>query len=199
MTRPPLLIEPTGIDGLSIIRWEPLHDCRGSFARTFCRSELETAGLRFDVAETYVSHNSAARTLRGMSYQRAPHGQGKIVFCMRGRMWDAAADVRPEACSYREWRGFELSAGEPMALYIAAGLAHGFLTLEPDTEVLYLVDGEYVPEAGDGFRWDDPAIGIEWPETPEIILPRDRQFPLLEDRAAPGFTVPQPPRAGPAQ
>lgn len=174
-----MLIEPSGIDGLSLIRWSPVHDHRGSFARLFCRSELKAAGLEFEVLQANVSHNDAARTLRGMHYQRAPHEEAKIVFCLRGRMWDVAVDMRENAPTYLEWRGFELAADRPTAVHIAAGFAHGFLTLEPDTDVVYLVDGRYVPEASTGFRWDDPAIGIEWPVAPEVILPRDCSFPPL--------------------
>jgi dTDP-4-dehydrorhamnose 3,5-epimerase len=175
-----MLIEPTGLPGLSLISWEPAEDCRGSFSRLFCAAGLEAAGLRFDVTEAYVSHNAAAHTLRGMHYQHAPHGQAKILFCLRGRVWDAAVDMRSEAHSYRQWRAFELSADRPAAIHIAAGFAHGYLTLEPDTDILYLVDGRYVPEAATGFRWDDPAIGIDWPTVPEVVLARDRGFPLLD-------------------
>ncbi|HYJ31514.1 MAG TPA: dTDP-4-dehydrorhamnose 3,5-epimerase family protein [Allosphingosinicella sp.] len=175
-----MLIEPTAIDGLSIIRWQKAHDGRGSFARTFCRTELAAAGLAFEVVQANLAHSAAARTLRGMHYQRAPHGEGKIVYCLRGRVWDAAVDMRVESPSYRKWHGIELAAGQPAALHIPAGFAHGYLTLEPDTEILYLVDGQYFPEAATGFRWDDPAIGIEWPAPPAIILPRDCRFPLLD-------------------
>jgi len=178
-----MLIEPTGIDGLSLIRWEPTQDCRGSFSQLFCAADLEAAGHPFQVTDIFTSNNPAVHTLRGMHYQRAPHGQAKIVFCTRGRLWDAAADLRPDAHSFGQWRAFELSADRPAALHIAAGFGHGFLTLEPDTEVLYFVSGRYVPEAATGFRWDDPAIGIDWPAAPEVILPRDRAFPLL-DRAS---------------
>jgi len=184
-----MLIEPTEIHGLSLIRWSPVHDDRGSFARLFCRSELKAAGLEFEVVQANVSHNVAAGTLRGMHYQRAPHGEAKIVFCLSGRIWDVAVDMREYAPSYLKWRGFELAAGRPTAVHIAAGFAHGFLTLEPDTDVLYLVDGRYVPEASTGFRWDDPTIGIEWPAAPEIILPRDCRFPLLDP--ASGADVPE--------
>jgi dTDP-4-dehydrorhamnose 3,5-epimerase len=175
-----MLIEPTPLDGLSILRWQPIDDCRGSFARTFCRSELAAAGLEFEVVQANLSCSDAPHTLRGMRYQRAPHEEGKIVYCLRGRAWDAAVDLRPDSPGYRKWHGFELAAGQPAALHIPAGFAHGYLTLEPDTQILYLVDGQYRPEAATGFRWDDPAIGIEWPAAPQIILPRDREFPPFD-------------------
>ncbi len=176
-----MLIEPTGIDGLSLIRWHPAMDHRGSFARLFCRSQLKAAGLEFEVVQANASYNEKARTLRGMHYQHAPHGEAKIVFCLRGRMWDVAVDMREDSPGYLQWRGFELSAGQPVAVHLAAGFAHGFVTLEPDTNVFYLVDGHYVPEASTGFRWDDPAAGIEWPVAPEVILERDRRFAPLAD------------------
>lgn len=177
-----MLIEPTGLHGLSLISWSPVEDRRGSFARLFCRTGLKAAGLEFEVEQGSISHNREAATLRGMHFQNAPHGEAKIVFCLSGRMWDVAVDMREDSPSYLQWRGFELAAGRPAAVHLAAGFAHGFLTLEPDTDVLYLIDGRYVPEAATGFRWDDPAVGIEWPAAPEIILERDRGYPRLDDR-----------------
>lgn len=175
-----MVIEPTGIDGLSLLRWNPAHDLRGSFARLFCSAEAEAAGLPFEVVQTNLSENHSARTLRGMHYQRAPHAEAKIVFCLTGRMWDVAVDMREDSPTHLKWRGFELAAGQPTAVHIAAGLAHGYLTLEPDTKVLYLIQGRYVPEAATGFRWDDPAIDIRWPVFPDVISPRDCSFPLLD-------------------
>ena len=172
-------IEPMRVDGIRLIRWDPVRDVRGSFARTFCRAGLEAAGLRFEVEQVSLSRNDRTRTLRGMHYQRPPHAEAKIVLCTRGRLWDVAVDMRRGGSSYRQWLGVELAADRPAGLYVPAGFAHGFLTLEPDTEILYLIDGRFVPEAATGFRWDDPAIGIEWPETPHVMLPRDREYPLL--------------------
>lgn len=173
-------IERTGIEGLALLHWQQAHDSRGSFARTFCRAELEAAGLPFEVVQANLSRNPVRHTLRGLHLQQAPHDEPKIVSCARGRIWDVAVDVRPGSPTYRQWRGFELCPEADRALYVAAGFAHGFLTLEPDSEVHYLMGGEFVPEASAGIRWNDPALGIAWPAEPALVSERDSAFPDLD-------------------
>jgi dTDP-4-dehydrorhamnose 3,5-epimerase len=173
-------IEPSGIEGVAILHWEFVRDERGGFARTFCRAELAAAGLAFEVVQANVSCNPARHTLRGIHYQRAPHGEPKIVTCTRGRIWDVAVDMRPDSPTWRQWCAFDLAPDSGCAIHLPKGIAHGFLTLEPDSEAHYLIGAEYVPAAACGLRWDDPALGIAWPAAPAIISARDAGFPLLD-------------------
>lgn len=174
-------IEWTGIDGLCLLFWKVADDERGSFARTFCRSELAEAGLPFNVVQASLSRNRARHTLRGMHIQNPPFAESKIVSCARGRIWDAAVDLRPGSATFRQWRAFELAPDSDCAVHVPRGVAHGFLTLEDDCEVHYLMDEEYAPAAAGGIRWDDPAIGIDWPAQPAAISQRDAGFRLIGD------------------
>lgn len=171
--------EPSRIDGVVLIRLDVKSDTRGGFARTFCLEEMATAGLPFTVVQANVSRNIARHTLRGLHYQRAPHGEAKIVSCPRGRIWDVAVDMRADSPTYCQWQGFALSPGSDSAVHLPSGVAHGFLTLEPDSEVQYLMGAAYVPGAATGVRWDDPAIGIDWPAVPAVMSDVDRSYPLL--------------------
>ena len=173
-------IEPTAIDGIAILHWALATDDRGSFGRTYCREELAAAGLRFEPVQANVTRNPARHTLRGLHFQAAPHAEPKIVSCARGRIWDAAVDVRPGSPTFGRWLGFELGPESERSLYLGDGIAHGFLTLEPDSDVHYLMGAEHVPGAAAGVRWDDPALAIDWPAAPAIMSDRDRGLPLLE-------------------
>lgn len=173
-------LEPTGIDGIVLVHWIFSNDARGGFARTFCEAEFRDAGLPFRAVQANVSRNSARHTLRGMHFQIPPHGEPKIVSCTRGRVWDVAVDMREDSPTYRRWLGFELAPERDLAVHLPAGIAHGFITLEPDSELHYLMGAAFVPGAASGIRWDDPAIGIEWPAEPAVISDRDRLYPLLE-------------------
>ncbi|MBC3941310.1 dTDP-4-dehydrorhamnose 3,5-epimerase family protein [Sphingomonas albertensis] len=171
--------ERTRIDGVVLIRLDVKKDGRGAFARTFCTNEMAAAGLRFVVVQTNISRNIARHTLRGLHYQRAPHGEPKIVSCPRGRIWDVAVDLREDSPTYRQWQAFELSQDSDSAVHLPAGVAHGFITLEADSEVHYLMGAAYVPGAATGVRWDDPAIGIDWPAAPAVMSDADQGYPLL--------------------
>ena len=172
--------EPTRIAGVVLIRLDVKHDARGAFARTFCAEEMTVAGLPFTVVQANLSRNTVRHTLRGLHYQHAPHGESKIVSCPRGRIWDVAVDMRDASPTYRQWQAFELSPDSDSALHLPTGVAHGFVTLEPDSEVHYLMGAAYVPGAATGVRWDDPAIGIDWPVQPAVISDADRGHALLE-------------------
>lgn len=178
-------LEPTDMQGLALLHWDVSADARGDFARIFCAADLAAAGLDFSIAQANLSRNSASHTLRGLHFQAPPHGEPKIVACTRGRVWDVAVDLRRGSPTYARWRGIMLSPGCNVAVHIPTGFAHGFLTLEPACEVLYLMDAPYVPEAAMGLRWDDPAVGIEWPAAPAVISPRDRALPQLAQLSPP--------------
>ena len=172
--------EPTSIPGVVLIELEVRTDARGGFARTFCSAEMAAAGLPFTVVQANLSRNIAQYTLRGLHYQREPHGEPKIVSCSRGRIWDVAVDMRPSSPAYRQWMAVELSPTSDSALHLPTGVAHGFMTLEPDCDVHYLMGAAYLPAAATGVRWDDPALGIDWPAIPSVVSEADRHYPLLE-------------------
>ncbi|RMG13734.1 MAG: dTDP-4-dehydrorhamnose 3,5-epimerase [Planctomycetota bacterium] len=168
---------PTRVPGAYLIEIEPRSDERGFFARTFCRREFAAHGLPTDYVQQSVSYNVRARTLRGLHYQAAPHLEPKIVRCTQGAVFDVIVDVRPDSEARGRWVGVELSAENRRALYVPGGVAHGFLTLAPDCEVFYQMAEYYHAESARGVRWNDPAFGIDWPATPEVISERDASYP----------------------
>ena len=173
-------LEPTPLAGLHVIEPERISDERGYFARTFDAGVLEEAGLDGRVVQGNTSFNPRTGTLRGMHFQAAPHGEAKIVRATRGAIFDVAVDLREGSPTRHRWFGLELSAANGRSLYIPDGFAHGFQTLEDDSEVAYLMSVAYVPGAGRGVRWDDPAFGIEWPAAPpggRTMSERDATYP----------------------
>jgi dTDP-4-dehydrorhamnose 3,5-epimerase len=172
-----MIFGETPIAGAILIELEPLVDERGSFARTFSVEEFAANGLETRVVQCNTSTNAHAGTLRGLHYQAPPYAESKLVRCVRGSIYDVVVDLRPESPTYCAWYGIELSASNSRMLFISAGLAHGFQTLEDDTEVLYQMSAEYSPEHARGVRWDDAAFGIEWPDTDRRTLAeRDRSY-----------------------
>jgi dTDP-4-dehydrorhamnose 3,5-epimerase len=172
----------TPLPGAWVIELDRLGDERGWFARTFDADEFRARRLDPTIVQCNASFNARCDTVRGMHYQAEPHGESKLVRCVRGVIFDVAVDVRPQSPTYRRWHGVELSSENARALYIPAGLAHGFQTLTDDCEVVYQMGHAYVPEAARGVRWDDPALAIEWPEPrgERTISEKDRGYPDLE-------------------
>jgi dTDP-4-dehydrorhamnose 3,5-epimerase len=168
---------PTAIAGVTVVDIEPHADERGAFARLQCPDAFAAAGHPFEPAQTSLSRNPHAFTLRGLHYQPAPHAEVKLVRVVRGRIFDVAVDLRPASATYRRWTASELSADNGRALLIGEGIAHGFLTLEPDTDVLYQIAPKFEPGHEAGVRWDDPAFAIAWPRPPALISPRDAAYP----------------------
>lgn len=166
---------------MAVIELESLRDERGHFARTFDAELFAAHGLDARVAQCNTSFNARAGTLRGLHYQLAPHGEGKLVRCTRGCIWDVALDLRPESPTHLRWLGVELDADGTRSLFVPAGCAHGFQTLADDSEVHYQMTHVYVPDSARGVRWDDPSFAIDWPEPPagreRLISERDRAFP----------------------
>lgn len=167
----------TDIPGVLVIEAEPRADERGAFARLQCPDEFGAAGHAFAPVQTSLSRNPAAGTLRGLHYQPAPYAETKLVRCVRGRIFDVAVDLRADSPTHRRWVGVELSAENLRGLFIPAGVAHGFLTLEPDSDVLYQIAPEYEPGHEAGVRWDDPAFGVAWPFSPVLMSDRDALYP----------------------
>jgi dTDP-4-dehydrorhamnose 3,5-epimerase len=172
-----MIFRETPIAGAYLIELESLVDERGSFARTFAVDEFAAHGLETRVVQCNTSVSVRAGTLRGMHYQVPPRAEAKLVRCVRGAIFDVVVDLRADSPTYCDWYGAELSASNGRMLFIPVGLAHGFQTLEDDTEVLYQMSEEHSPEHARGVRWDDPAFGIDWPEAPErTISARDREY-----------------------
>jgi dTDP-4-dehydrorhamnose 3,5-epimerase len=167
----------TKLCGAWLIEPVPHQDDRGFFARTFCVREYAELGLATSFVQNSTSHSVARGTLRGMHYQRAPHGEVKVVTCLHGAVWDVIIDLRPGSASYLCSQGFELTAESRRQLYVPAGFAHGFQTLRNDTEVGYLISAFYVPEAATGVRHDDPAFAIDWPLPVSSISEKDLTWP----------------------
>ena len=178
-----MTIEPTLIAGCAVVRPERHADDRGYFARTWDGADLAAAGLTDAVAQCSTSFNHRAGTLRGMHYQAAPHEEAKLVRCPRGAVFDVCLDLRPRSETFRQWHGETLTAENGVALHIPEGCAHGFLTLEDESEGFYTISVPYAPDAGRGVRFDDPAFGIEWPAEIRVIHPRDAGYPLVDDRS----------------
>lgn len=170
------------IPGVVEVEIEPAEDERGLFARTFCADEFAAAGIPFTVAQASVSFNAVRGTLRGMHFQRAPHEEAKVVRCTAGRVFDVVVDLRPGSPTLHAWIAVELSAEARNAVYVPAGCAHGFLTLEDACELEYLISTPYVADAAAGVRWDDPTLGIDWPFEPVVISERDRSFEIVTHR-----------------
>ncbi len=168
------------LDGALLIDLEPIKDDRGFFARSLSTFELKTAGISFTLAQADISFSYKRGTLRGMHFQTAPKAQAKIVRCTRGALHDVLVDLRPESRTFKKWAGFRLDAENRAALYIPEGFAHGFLTLEDNTEIHYLVSDEYSPPHYKALRWDDPAVAIQWPFKPVIISEKDAKAPTLD-------------------
>jgi dTDP-4-dehydrorhamnose 3,5-epimerase len=168
---------PTAIAGVVRVEAEPHEDARGSFARLHCPEAFAAAGIAFEPVQTSLSRNTRAGTLRGMHYQPAPYAETKLVRAVRGRAFDVAVDLRPASPTFRRWTAVELSAEAMNGLFIGEGIAHGFLTLEPDTDILYQIAPAFRPGREAGVRWDDPAFDIAWPATPAVISPRDAGYP----------------------
>ena len=173
-----MITKATRISDVSIIAPEQFWDERGFFARAWSERELDALGLESRFVEANLSFNKQAGTLRGMHYQIEPHGQAKLVRCTRGTVYDVAVDLRPDSPTFKKWVGVELSAENRLMLYVPGDFGHGYLTLTDATEVYYQVTAPYVPESSRGFRWDDPAFQVEWPEVGELTInQRDLEYP----------------------
>jgi dTDP-4-dehydrorhamnose 3,5-epimerase len=172
-----LLFKQLDLPGAYLVEIEPRADERGFFARTFCEDEFAATGLVTRFLQSSVSYNARRGTVRGMHFQAAPHQEIKLVRCVSGAVYDVIVDVRPGSPTYLRSIGVELSAKNRSALYIPGGFAHGFQTLLDDSELLYMIDVNYVAEAARGVRWNDPLFRLEWPDPIKVISSRDLEFP----------------------
>jgi dTDP-4-dehydrorhamnose 3,5-epimerase len=168
--------EGTALPDVWIVELESHVDQRGFFARTFCEREFAKQGLVNRFVQCSLSWNRHRGTLRGMHFQRGPKSEVKMVRCVRGSVYDVVIDLRQESAAYRKWVSLELSGDNRRSLYIPAGVAHGFQTMEDDSELYYEISEFYDPGLASGVRWNDPAFGIEWPVKDPIMSDRDRSY-----------------------
>lgn len=171
---------PTAIDTVVRVELDPIRDDRGFFARAWCEDEFAAAGVATAWVQANIGHNPVRGTLRGMHHQREPHSEAKLVRCTRGRLLDVAVDLRPDSPTFRQWVSAELTAARGEMLFIGPGLAHGYLTLEPDTDIFYQTSARYARESASGVRYDDPAFGIEWGAPIILVSEGDRSWPLQD-------------------
>lgn len=172
-----MIFVATPLPGAFLVELEQQADDRGSFARTWCQREFAAMGLSHEVVQCNVSRTTRRGTLRGMHWQEAPYGEAKLVRCTRGSIWDVIIDLRPDSPTYTKHFGIELNPVSGSALFVPEGFAHGFVTLEDDTDVFYQMSQFYEPNAARGVRWNDPAFGIVWPISDPLLHPRDAHYP----------------------
>lgn len=168
---------PTPLEGSFVIDLEKIEDERGFFARLFSTEEAGKQGIETTLLHVNNSLSVKKGTLRGMHYQLSPRQETKVVRCIRGALYDVILDLRKDSPTFGQSFGKELTAENRSMMYIPKGFAHGFVTLEPDTEIIYLVSQSYSPDHERGIRWDDPYFGIRWPEKPTVLSERDRSHP----------------------
>jgi len=172
-----LIFTETYLKGAFVIEADRREDDRGFFARTFCEKEFAEYGLETRVAQCNISFNRRKGTLRGMHYQAAPFEEAKLVRCTMGGIYDAIIDLRRGSPTFKKSFGVELTALNRRMLYIPRDFAHGFQTLEDETEVFYQMSQVYSAEHARGVRWNDPAFGISWPADERTINERDKNYP----------------------
>jgi dTDP-4-dehydrorhamnose 3,5-epimerase len=175
-----MLFQELPVAGAYLLELEPHADERGFFARCFAEEEFARYGLPTRYPHSNLSHSSRKGTLRGMHYTVAPSEEAKVVRCVAGAIHDVLVDVRPGSPTRHRWTSAELSRANGRALFVPAGVAHGFLTLADETDVLYLMGDAYRPENARGFRWNDPSFAIDWPAEPRVIGARDAEYPDYE-------------------
>ena len=171
----------TNLKGAYVIELSPLRDERGLFVRTFCRNDFKRIGHTKEFVQFNHSLNIINGTLRGMHYQEQPYAEIKLIRCIRGSVYDVVIDIRKSSSTFLQWFAVELSAKNMKMIYIPEGVAHGFQTLEDNTELLYHHTDFYIPSAEKGIRYNDKMIGIQWPCEVKTISEKDKNYSLLTD------------------
>ena len=171
-----MIFTETILPGAYIIHLQKILDERGFFCRSWCTKIFKEHGLNHNLVQCNISYNQKRGTLRGMHFQVYTHEEAKLVRCTMGRLFDVIIDLRPRSKTFMQWIGVELSAENRKMLYVPEGFAHGFQTLENDTEVFYQMSAFYAPECAKGVRWDDPIFNIKWPDGDRIISEKDKNY-----------------------
>lgn len=172
-----MIFTETTLQGAFLIDIHKLGDERGFFGRSWCKKEMQAAGLEVEIAQINTSRSRYKGTLRGLHFQRAPYQESKLIRCTKGAVFDMIVDLRPESPTFLHWYGTELTESNHRALYSPKGFAQGFITLEDDSEITYLSSEFYAPGQDWGIRYNDPQIGIELPLEPVVISDKDRNWP----------------------
>ena len=188
-----MVITETKLKGAFLIELDYFKDDRGLFAPVWSHRDFAAAGMTASFIESNLSFNEKKGTLRGMHYQLPPNEQVKLVRCTRGRIYDVIIDLRPNSPTFKQWYAVEMSADNYLMLYVPGEFAHGYLSLDDQTEVFYQTSSYYEPAQGRGVRWNDPAFDIYWPTEPLIMLDRDREY---EDFSANKAFASTPPTSG---
>ncbi len=176
-----MIFHPLPLAGAYIIDIVPHKDERGFFARTVCHEVFEKHALNANFVQQSISWNKHSGTLRGLHYQAGQYAEDKLVRVVRGAVMDIIVDICPESPTYRQWYKVELSEENHRQIYVPKGFAHGFQTLRPETEVLYEMTEPFHPNAACGIRWNDPALGIQWPACDvRFISYRDQAYPDIK-------------------
>jgi dTDP-4-dehydrorhamnose 3,5-epimerase len=169
-----MIFKETPLPGAYLIELEKKGDDRGFFARAFCEKEFANHKLSSRFVQVNNSLSAQSGTLRGMHYQLSPKGETKLVRCIRGGLFDVILDLRKDSPTFGKSFGAELTAENRRMMYVPKGFAHGFITIEPNTEAFYFVDEFYSPEHERGVRWNDPKFKIAWPAHPEVLSDKDK-------------------------
>ncbi|NIC04410.1 dTDP-4-dehydrorhamnose 3,5-epimerase [Billgrantia bachuensis] len=175
----------TDLKDAYLVELEPRGDDRGFFARTMCREEFSAIGIESDFVQQNTSFSAQRGTLRGLHFQKAPHGEDKLIRCISGAIIDVIVDIRQDSPTYMQHQIFELTSRNRMQLFVPKGFAHSFMTLTDNVEVSYLVTAPYTPSSEDGLRYDDEVLGIEWPLPVSVISDKDAGWPLMNERTSP--------------
>lgn len=172
-------IRSTTLEGVHLIASKLLGDERGYLSRMYCEKTFRDAGLCTQWVQTSITYSAQVKTLRGMHFQKEPHGEIKLIRCLTGKVWDCLIDLRKNSASYGKWEAFELSEENAHALYVPAGIAHGFFTLTSDVRMHYSMSTPFSAEHASGVRWNDAAFQIAWPDVPEVISQKDQTWDLI--------------------
>jgi len=175
-----MIFTETKIKDVYILEIKKLKDERGFFGRAWCKNEMEIHGLNANIAQANISLSTKKGTLRGMHYQLSPYQETKLIRCTKGAIYDVIIDLRPDSETFKQHIGVELSENNYKMLYVPEDFAHGFITLQDNTEVHYMVTQFYTPGAEAGIRWDDPSFKLEWPLVPAVISDKDATHPDYE-------------------
>ncbi len=174
-----MIFQETKLKGAYLIDLEPFQDERGLFARTFCQNEFKDIGHSKEFVQFNHSLTIPKATIRGLHYQKPPFAEIKLIRCIRGKVYDVIVDLRRQSPTFLQYIGVELSAQNMRMIYIPEGFAHGFQTLEENSELIYHHTAFYQPGVEGGVRYNDPTVGVEWPLEPTVISDKDQKHPYL--------------------
>lgn len=172
-----MIFTETKLKGVFVIQAEKIEDERGFFARMWCEKEFKAHGLSPNLAQISVAFNKKKGTIRGMHYQKPPHEEAKLVYCTKGKIYDVVVDLRPASKTFKDWFSIEIQSTDYKIVYVPRGCAHGYQTLEDNTDVIYQMSTFFMPEYYAGVRWNDPAFKIKWPYPDDVITSKkDRDY-----------------------